>query len=100
MKTGLVWKLALGLAVAAPTIGLGVDGTRCRKDAVQLQSTLDSDGISHQETTLGDLVADAARQTGGADIALVAADDITETSFSVGEHCPGSRIVKRPALRQ
>ena len=84
MNTGLAWKLAAFLAVTAPVVGLGVPACAAGRDAVQIQSPLDSDGVSHQETTLGDVVADAVRQTGSADIALVAADDITEASFSTG----------------
>ena len=47
------------------------------KDAVQVQTALSGGGVSARESNLGDLVADALRQTGGAQIGLVAADEIS-----------------------
>ena len=86
MRTGLAWTLGVGWALA------GNVPAQAAKDTVQLQSPLDGTGVAHQETTLGDLVADAELQTGNADIALVAADDISETSFPAGGIAPKSIV--------
>lgn len=61
-------------------------------DAVQLQATLDGAGSDAKETNMGDLVADAARETGGADIALIAADEIGDGSVPAG-NVPAAKIV-------
>lgn len=47
------------------------------KDTVQVQTALSGAGSSSKESNLGDLVADAVRQTGGAQVALVPADEIS-----------------------
>jgi 2',3'-cyclic-nucleotide 2'-phosphodiesterase (5'-nucleotidase family) len=68
--------LGWSLAVSIPGVALGA--------SVQVTSALSSTGDTAQETGLGDVVADAVRQAGGTDVALVAADEITETSISAG----------------
>ena len=83
---GLSACVLLGLAGAA------VAG-RAARDAIQVQATLDGANAGAAETNLGDLVADAVRQTGNADIALVAADEITDASIPAGSVPPG-QIVK------
>ena len=87
MKQGWVWALGLGLAA------LGGPVQAAARDAVQLQTPLDGAGAALHETSLGDLVADAVRQAAGADIALVAADEITEASIPAGS-VPPQRIIK------
>lgn len=82
----------MGLAVTTSVVALNVAAQSAAKDRVQLETALDSQGIGHQETTLGDVVADAVRQTGRADIALVAADDVTEASFPAGSVAPKSLV--------
>ncbi len=69
---------------------------RSSKDAVQVQSPLDSKGCGTQETSLGNLIADMVRDAGHADVALVAADELNETSISAGD-VPASQFVS--ALR-
>ncbi len=64
--------------------------------SVQVPTALSSTGDAAQETGLGDVIADAVRQAGGADVALVAADEIMETTVPAGS-VPDSRFVK--ALR-
>ena len=46
------------------------------KETVQVQTALSGAGSSSKETNLGNLVADAVRQTGSAQVALVPADEI------------------------
>ncbi|MBV9849104.1 MAG: 5'-nucleotidase C-terminal domain-containing protein [Armatimonadetes bacterium] len=85
----------MGLAVAVPAVALGAAAqaaAKAPKDTVQLQSPLDSVGVALRETTLGDLVADAVRQTGGADFALVAADELTETTIPAGGVAPAKVV--------
>lgn len=43
---------------------------------MQVQTTLSGTGSGFQETNLGDLIADAVRQTGSAQVGLVPADEI------------------------
>lgn len=98
MKPGLAWALGVGLAVAVPVIAFGVVAQAAKQAAqtVQVQTALDSTGVAAHETNLGDLVADAVREAGGADFALVAADEIKETTIPAGSVAPG-QILK--ALR-
>lgn len=82
--------LASGLAVAVLASPLA-----SRKGSVvqvQVQATLDGAGSGIKETNLGDLVADAVRQTGGADLALVPADEIGDSSVPAGS-VPVSTLV-------
>jgi 5'-nucleotidase/UDP-sugar diphosphatase len=62
------------------------------KNTVQVQTALDGTGSAERETNLGDLIADAVRATGGADIALVPADEINESTIPAGD-VPPSRIL-------
>ncbi len=54
------------------------------KDVVQVQSALDGNGSSIKETSAGDLLADALREAGSAQIGLVPADDIADTTIAPG----------------
>ena len=63
---------ALTAAHAAPTDFKG----SASKDAVQVQTTLSASGVGAGETNLGDLIADAVRQTGHAQVGLIPADEI------------------------
>ncbi len=56
-----------GAAYAAP---------KPSSDAVQVQTALSESGGAARETNLGNLIADAVRQTGSAPISLVPADEI------------------------
>ncbi len=47
------------------------------KDTVRVQTALSGAGSSSKESNLGNLVADAVRQTGSAQVALVPADEIS-----------------------
>ena len=62
--------------MGVPAVSLGA--------SVQLSAPLSSVGDTTQETGLGDVVADAVRETAGADVALVAADEVSETSLPAG----------------
>lgn len=83
---GLSACLLLGLGVAAIA-------ARVAKDAIEVKATLDGANAGTAETSLGDVVADAVRQTGNADVALVAADEITDASVPPGS-VPSAQIVK------
>ena len=89
MKKGLVWAIGFGLAVTVPVVALGFRAQAAATDTVHVQAALDSTGVSFRETSLGDLVADAVRQTANADIAFVAADELTETTIPAGNIPPG-----------
>ncbi len=68
------------------------------QDTVQVQSALDGSGSSVKETTAGDLLADAMRETGSAQIGLVPADDIADTTLAPGS-IPASELatlLRRP----
>ena len=64
--------LSLTAAVHAAPQAVSKDA----KDTVQVQTALSGAGSSHAETNLGDLVADAVRQTGSAQVALIPSDEI------------------------
>jgi len=74
MRTQIAGTIGLALLLSS---GVGA-APLATKDTVQVESTLSAAGASSQETNLGDLIADAVRQTAGADVALVAADEIDE----------------------
>ncbi len=76
MRHGWAGLLAVSLAVGVPTVA--------RAASVQVQGALSSAGDAMQETGLGDVIADAVRQAGGADVALVAADEVSETTINAG----------------
>lgn len=68
------------------------------KDAVQVQSALDGSGSSVKETSAGDLLADAMREAGNAQIGLVPADDVADTALAAGS-IPASKLttlLRRP----
>jgi hypothetical protein len=83
---GLTICMLLGMGAAAVA-------AHAAKDVIQVQTTLDGANAGAAESNLGDLVADAVRQTGNADIALVAADEITDASIPAGS-VPPAQIVK------
>lgn len=85
----------MGLS-AALLLGVGVAAFAVAKDLVQVKTPLEGAGAGAAETNMGDLVADAVRQTGRAEIALVPADEVAEASVPAGS-VPASKIVK--ALR-
>ena len=74
MTAKTVLAAALLLTVAAGVSAAPKDSGG--KDAVQVQTPLSGAGCGFQETNLGDLVADAVRQTGSAQVGLVPADEI------------------------
>lgn len=73
------------LALAAP----GGAAPLASKETVQVQTPLSGAGIAAKETNLGNLIADALRQTGRAEIALVPADEIVaKTQIPAGKADP------------
>lgn len=72
LTAGLLFVTAIPSAHAAPK-------ENTAKDTVQVQTALSGAGSSSKESNLGDLVADAVRQTGGAQVALVPADEISSS---------------------
>ncbi len=68
------------------------------KDTIQVQTALDGTGSSAKETSGGDLLADALREAAHAQIGLVPADDIADTSIAPGS-IPASKLstlLRRP----
>lgn len=72
--------IALSIAVAVAAAPLASH----KPVAVQVQATLNGAGSDTEETNLGDLVADAIRQAGQADLAIVPADEIGSGSVPAG----------------
>lgn len=73
MNTRLLVTLGAALALTAPAMA---SNPLASKDPVQLRTALSGTGMASQETNLGDLVADAMRETGHAQAALVPADEV------------------------
>lgn len=70
---------------------LGGPALAVPKDTVQVQSALDGSGSSVKETSAGDLLADALREAGNAQIGLVPADDVADTAIAAGS-IPASKL--------
>lgn len=90
--------LTLGLASVLLTPALHAaskDSTRelASKEAVQVQTALSGSGSSSKETNLGNLVADAVRQTGSAQVALIPADEIDSSASIPAGKTDASKIV-------
>lgn len=68
--------VALGLTLLAPAASAAPRTVSKDANTVQVQTALSGAGSSHTETNLGDLVADAVRQTGSAQVALIPSDEI------------------------
>ncbi len=66
---------ALALLPAAAPAASALKGS-ASKETVQVQTALSGTGVATAETNLGDLIADAVRQTGHAQVGLVPADEI------------------------
>lgn len=68
------------------------------KDTIQVQTALDGSGSAAQETSAGDLLADALREAAQAQVGLVPAADIADTSIAPGS-IPASKLstlLRRP----
>ena len=63
------------------------------KDTVQVQTALSGAGSSSRESNPGDLVADAVRQTGSAQAALVPADEISSAALIPAGKTDPAKIV-------
>ena len=75
MKT-LTFTLAALALTTIPVVAAPLASKGSSKDTVQVQTALSGSGVASRETNLGNLIADAVRQTGQAQIALVPADEI------------------------
>jgi len=75
------------------TIAQAAPKENAAKDTVQVRTALSGAGSSGKETNLGDLVADAVRQTGGAQVALVPADEISGSATIPAGKTDPSKIV-------
>lgn len=76
MKHQLLTAGLVFLALCAPLYAAPQTVSKDAKDTVEVQTALSGLGSSRAETNLGDLVADAVRQTGNAQIALIPSDEI------------------------
>ena len=88
--------IALGLAsltLTTATYAAPRTVSKDAKDTVQVQTALSGAGSSHAETNLGDLVADAVRQTGNAQVALIPSDEIDGSASIPAGKTDTSKIV-------
>ena len=95
MQTRIVLAAALLLTLTPALYAAPKDSGG--KDAVQVQTALSGAGSAFQETNLGDLVADAVRQTGSAQVGLVPADEIDGAASIPAGKTDAAKIVS--ALR-
>ena len=95
MKTPLIAAFGMALtalaaaAPAMPSILKGGSG----KATVQVETALAGTGGTASETNLGDLVADAVRQTGHAQVGLVPADEINGRAAVAAGKTDASAII-------
>lgn len=99
MKTPILALLGATLAMtaagafAAPKPAQELSSKGTAKEAVQVQTALSESGGATKETNLGDLIADAVRQTGHAQIGLVPADEITsKAQIAAGKTDPNTIV--------
>lgn len=93
MNTRLPFLLGTGFAVAAIVVYAAAAAPAAPSSTVQVQTALSGAGVSAKETGLGNLIADAIRQTGSAEIALVPADEIdSKASIPAGKAESGTII--------
>ncbi len=81
----------IGIIISAPTYA-SAPPKPAPAPLVQLQAPLDSRQSAGQESSLGDLIADAMRASAQTDFALVPADEMTPTVLAVGQ-VPAAQIV-------
>ncbi len=82
----------VALAAVSPAAPSPLKG-RGGKEFVQVQTPLSGSGVASGEANLGNLVADAVRQTGHAQIGLVPADEINaKAQVAAGKTDPNSII--------
>ena len=70
-----VWGAALTVLAAALPV-YAAEKEAASKDTVQVQTALSATGVASKETNLGDLIADALKQTGHADVSVIPAEEI------------------------
>lgn len=95
MKTPLIatFGVALIALTAAAPAAPSILKDRGGKAAVQLETALSESGGTANETNLGNLIADAIRQTGHAQVGLVPADEINgEAAVAAGKTDPSAII--------
>ena len=95
MKTPLLALLGVTLAAlpaAAPAAPSALKD-KGGKDSIQVQTALSGSGVAAGETNLGDLIADAVRQTGKAQVGLVPADEINAKAQVAAGKADSSLIV-------
>ena len=99
MKTPILALLGATLAVtapgafAAPKAAQELSSKGNAKEAVQVQTALSEAGGTAKETNLGNLIADAVRQTGHAQVGLVPADEITsKAQIAAGKTDPSAIV--------
>jgi 5'-nucleotidase/UDP-sugar diphosphatase len=85
--------LLMTLTPALQAAPKGTTKEAAAKDAVQVQTALSGSGSSSKETNLGDLVADAVRQTGSAQAALIPADEIDGSALIPAGKTDAGKII-------
>lgn len=83
---------ALALLPAAAPAASALKGS-APKETVQVQTALSASGVASGETNLGNLIADAVRQTGHAQVGLIPADEINGKAQIAAGKTESSAIV-------
>lgn len=99
MKTPTIALLGATLTIIAATVPAAsqaaneISSKGSAKETVQVQTALSESGGAVKETNLGNLIADAVRQTGHAQIGLVPADEInSRAQIATGKTDPNAII--------
>jgi len=94
MKTPMITFFGVTLAtLAALPAAPSALKERGGKESVQVQTPLSGSGVASGETNLGNLVADAVRQTGHAQIGLIPADEVNaKAQIAAGKADPNTII--------
>ncbi|MGI4789415.1 MAG: 5'-nucleotidase C-terminal domain-containing protein, partial [Janthinobacterium lividum] len=88
-----IFTLAGLISVALTAAAMAAPKELAAKETVQVQTALSGSGASSKETNLGNLVADAVKQTGNAQVAIVPADEIDSAATIPAGKTDSSKIV-------
>lgn len=95
MKTPMIAFFGAALVALAAALPAAPSALKDRsgKESVQVQTPLSGSGVASGETNLGDLIADAVRQTGHAQVGLVPADEINgKAQVAAGKTDPSAIV--------
>ena len=89
-RAAAAYGAVLVLVAAAPSSAKEKEAS---KDTVQVQTALSANGVAAKETNLGNLIADALKQTGHAQISMIPADEINSHALISAGKTEASAIV-------